>query len=216
MPKSNEQLLREENDKLRRELGSQENRSSYEWKQARECVLPRAERDQDGKVIYDHIANPESGLIEVKARVSNQCMCANLEPTQWVLCIFMPPYCKQSQWEAEFGTSVPYPHNGYFAPTNVELDMGIDPWTNHAGYTMTEHVIGISREHRKKSYQDHYDEGERALDKVEKDKERIMEDQILDLVLPFANAPHVPGKKGGAVSLPYTSQDPGASAQKAN
>lgn len=215
--KTNDELLREENRKLGIELGFEGGRARYEWKQVEDCWLPRAERDSDGKVIYDHVADPETGLIKVQAKIGKQSMCPLLHPKQWVLCRFLAPPTRE-YWEANFASTVPYPAQGYFAPTNVELDLDIAPWDSHQGYTITEHIVGITRTQEKKSLREHYNDGERAVELAEKEKDRLLEDQILDLVLPFPNAPHVPGKKGGAVSVPSTSQDAGASRppQKAN
>lgn len=209
MPKTNSELLREENRKLASELGYEGGRARYEWRLAEDCWLPRAERDSDGKPIYDHIANPETGLIEVKARIGKQTTAIGKHPKQWILCRFLAPPT-QAYWEANFASTVPYPAQGYFAPTNVDLELDISPWDSHQGYTMTEHIIGITKAQEKKTLREHYEDGERAVEYAEKEKDRQMEDQILDLILPFPNAPHVPGKKGGAVSVPSTSQDAGA------
>lgn len=186
--------LERENELLAVELGREHGHARYQWQFSENCYLPM--RDRDGK--RDQVADYKTGLIEVRDRFELRKTAPHLN-RQWVLCRWMDPG-DEAVWKSIFGAFVQYPRNGYYAPTNVELAEGISPWdSSEEGQTLTWYVIHEFKEQEKKTYADHLREGEVIVERREADKERLMEDMILDLRLPFG---HVPGIKGDGVSLP--------------
>lgn len=203
---STERRLRRDNRLIAAELGTAEDgHPKWAWQWSDDLWFMIQEKDDAGAPRYDHIANPRTGLIELQPVYFKKPMAPHLR-RQWVLCTWMPSP-PEHVWRAQFGSLVPYIHGGYWAPTNVELAEGIEPWTVHRGESFTSLVVNMAKRQRAKKFKDFYDEGVEIVEKREKEKERILDDQLDDLKLPFANAPHVPGKRGGAVSTPYTGID---------
>lgn len=182
------------NDELAIGLGYEQGKPRYQWKHSNECWL--AMRDKDNK--RDYIADPATGLIQVKAVYVKRNICPTLT-NQWVLCKWLDPGPEDS-WTNTFGKFVEYPAQGYYAPTNVSLDPGIKPWDrSEEGQSLAQYIIQEFKRQEAKTYADHLREGEEIVARREADKDRQLEDMILDLRLPFG---HVPGSKEGGVSLP--------------
>lgn len=210
---STERRLKRDNCLIAAELGTaNDGHPKWSWQWSDDLWFLIQEKNVSGEPKYDHVANLQSGLIELLPVYIKKPMAPNLH-SQWVLCTWMPSP-PESEWRAQFGSVVPYIHGGYWAPTNVELAENIEPWTSHRGETFTTLVINMAKRQRAKTYKDHYDEGVAIVEAHDKEKERLLSDQIDDLRLPFANAPHVPGKRGGSVSVPFTQHD-SASAENA-
>lgn len=198
--------LRKCNAILAAEHGHTGGMPNFRWENSEDLLFPRRELDANKQALWEYSANAE-GLILCLPKFKTDKMCPWLH-NQWVLCRYMPPPT-ETVWKDTFGTQVEYPKNGYYANTNISLDRGIAPWdTDGGGISLTSMVSKMAMREREKTYAQHYQDGVDAVEHREKETDRKLEDMILDLRLPFADAPHVPGKKQ-SVSLPATKQDPG-------
>jgi hypothetical protein len=191
--------LKSANDRLRQAHGSTGAFANYAWKLAGECEFPL----WNGQ--FDYRAQ-DSGLIVPYPVYERRNMCRNLDPKQWVLCRYLAPPT-EAEWQATVGLNVEYPPHGYYAPTNVELDLGINPWDESRGVTITDAVIAFAKQQRDKTRAEIDREGEEILARKDAAQDAALDEQIGDLLLPFANVDHVPGKRGGPVSTPFTKQD---------
>jgi hypothetical protein len=178
------------------ELGTEQGFPRFQWRFSENLFLPMRHRDGG----YDYIANRESGLIEAHPRMEYKKVAPYLS-RQWVICRWLAPG-PESQWRSLFGAWVEYPRNGYYAPTNIALDPDINPWDcTQDGMTVTQGVIGVAREQLEKTYREHYEDGVRAVEAREKASDKVLEDKIGALILPFLSQNHMPGEKD-SVSLP--------------
>lgn len=191
-----------ENAKLEAAHGSIGSKPTYQWMFSENLYFPFRKRNSvTGEPEREYRANPETGIIEVHPVFELRKMCQSLH-RQWVLCRFMPPPRSESQWVAEFGTKVDYLANGYYADTNVVLDPGMNPWDcGTDGATFTDMIIKMAANDRAKTKAQWDAEGQAILDRQEREKDRKMDELIGEVILPFPNSPHVPGKRGGPVSF---------------
>lgn len=208
---SNQRKLERDNRIIAAELGTADDgHPKWAWKWSDDLFFQiHKKSDITGELEWDHKANPESGLIELHPVYTRRSMCPMLK-SQWVLCSWMPAI-PEAEWFNSFGRTVPY-INGYWAPTNVELPEATCPWDSIRGESFTTMVVQMAKRQRAKSYEDHLADGQKIIDYQEKEKDRLMSDQIDDLKLAFPNAPHLPGKRGGAISTPFTKQDSASAA----
>lgn len=199
--------LRKENEKLAIAHGYKGGKPNYRWEFSENLYFPHRKEPLE----YDYVAN-DAGIIMAQPVFELKKMCPRLN-RQWVLCRFMEP-CSETAWKNIFGSKVEWPRNGYYAPTNVELDESISPWDTDSAYTsMTDMLIGMITHDRNKSIREWNDEGERIVEYREKDLDRQRSDQIDDLIFPYPNSPHIPGQRGGPVSFGGT-EDSGVSTEK--
>jgi hypothetical protein len=181
------------NDQLRMEHGSYGAFANYAWKQAGECEFSI----WTGK--FDYRTEP-SGLLVPHPVYERRNMCRHLNPKQWVLCRYLAPVT-EAQWRATVGLNVEYIPNGYYAPTNVELDLGLTPWDESRGMTITDAVIEFARLQRDKSRREIIEEGEAALAARERETDKRLDEAIGDSLMAFPNVDHLPGKRGDGISF---------------
>ena len=184
-----------ENAKLEAAHGSTGGKATYKWEFSENLYFPF--RDQEAG--WDYVANQQTGIIEARPIFRLRKMVPWCD-RQWILCRFQAPP-SETQWKNQFGDKVEWPRNGYYAPTNVELDPGINPWDSDGGVTFTDVVIKMGLNDRGKTKQQWDDEGEQIVEKRERDLTQRREDMLDDLLFPYPNSPHIPGKRGGPVSF---------------
>jgi len=178
-----EKLIKEHNDLLRRELGTNPSGDAlYRWERAGELTYLRDE----GK--YDYKADPNTGLVVPEKILKPMKMCPHLDDKQWVLMFWTPN--TPAHW-FQFGKSM-------YGFSNVDLDLGVCPWTYHRGLTFTDHIIGSLKEQRKKTYADFIAESEARIEYKEKQQIARNKDMIADAFTAYYN---VPGKRGHHVSF---------------
>ncbi len=201
--------IERDNRLIAAELGTAEDgHPKWAWKWSDDLYfLIHKKSDTTGELEWNYVGNPATGLIEPQPVYIKRPMAPALR-AQWVLCSWMPDI-GEAAWFAAFGRTIPY-LNGYWAPTNVDLADGVCPWDSVRGESYTTMVIQMAKRQRAKTFEDHLADSQAILDQQEKDQDRLLTDQIDDLKLPFAATPHLPGKRGGPVSTPFTSQDAGA------
>lgn len=193
--------LRSVNYKLAREHGYTGGKANYIWQLAGDCTFPLHTGD------WTYRADDDTGLIHPAPVYEMKNMCRALDPKQWVLCRYLAPPT-ETEWKNAVGLSVEYPANGYYAPTNVELDLGINPWDESRGITVTDAIIAFAKQDRGKTRGQIMREGEEAVAAREAANEKRISDTVDECMFSFPNSPHIPGERGGPVSLPFTKQDP--------
>lgn len=188
------QALKRENDKLRIAHGEEGGFASYQWQFSENLFFPFRKGTE-----WDYQANEAGILIAVPVFELKKMVpwCHR----QWILCRFVPPP-SETRWKNQFGSKVDYPRNGYYAPTNVELDSGISPWDCDSGSaSITDILIKMAANDRAKTAAQLDSEGEAILAKREAALDQRRSDMIEDLLIPFPNSPHVPGTRGGPISF---------------
>ncbi len=191
--------LKSVNYKLAREHGYTGGRANYAWRLAGELEFPL----WTGRFEYKA---QENGLILPRPVYELRSMCRTLDPKQWVLCRFLSPPT-ETEWKNTVGLNVEYPPNGYYAPTNVELDLGLNPWDENNGKSITDWIILFTKRDRDKTRGQIQREGEAALEAREAATDKRRNEEIDELMFPWPNSPHIPGQRGGPVSTPFTKQD---------
>lgn len=93
---------------LRTELGY----PPYSWQWSEDLVV----RMRDKEHGYDHYANPETGLIELRPKWISRTICDPLVVNQWVLCKLITT--DKRQWLAQFRDEMEWPENGRWTPCN--------------------------------------------------------------------------------------------------
>ena len=174
-----ERLLREHNDRLRRELGSNPNGDGlYRWARAGDLTYLSAKMDpMTGKMEFDYVAN-DNGLLVAQPILEQRKMCPNLDDKVWVLVRWLEN--PQDCW-FQFGRSM-------YGFTNVDLGLPeIEPWTPHRGNTFTDYVIGLIREERTKSDADRDAESESKADRKARQKKQYVRDVVQDACSAFGN-----------------------------
>ncbi len=185
--------LDRENDLLATELGYEQGKPRYQWRFSENLYMPM--RDKDGK--YNYIANPATGIIEAQPVFVQRKMTPHLH-RQWVMCKWLDPG-PEATWREIFGSWVEYPLNGYYAPTNIELDEGISPWDTNEGKSVTYWFLAVARKDAAKTLEDLKAEGDAIVARQEKRRDDQLDEIIGESLLPFGI---VPGTRSGGVSLP--------------
>lgn len=116
----------------------------------------------------------------------------------WILGHWHQPEPRH-EWERKYGTGLLWPREGYYSPTNVQMQRGEFPSIH-----TTEEVITGIRRHREKTFADFYQDGEDILAHREAAEKSKRYDIIDDAVTAFGNDP---GKRNGSVSFPPTRKD---------
>lgn len=192
--KQREKALAKENRKLAVAHGEVRGMPFYRWCWAEDLRYPSR---VEGK--WDYRAT-ESGIIQAVPVFQFRQMAPWLSK-QYVLCVYLASPTEQ-EWKSRYGLLIDYPGPGYYAPTNIELDPGINPWDSDTGHvTLTDMVTKMISLERQKTDADYKAEGEDIILRQEKAQESKLSDMIDDLTFAFSNTDHIPGKRGGGISF---------------
>lgn len=202
--------LERENRLLAAELGTEHGHQRFKWCFSENLFMPMRKAGE-----YDYRAN-EAGIIEAHYAYEMRKMCPQLT-RQWVVCRWQAPmqiyespitgkqeirYLDEQAFKRLYGQHIDYPRNGYYAPTNVELDPDIKPWdTNEQGDSITKHIIGLLREQARKTFADHMQDGEDIIAKREAAADHLLDEKIGDIAQTLSFL-HTPGNANGPVSYP--------------
>lgn len=179
-----------QNDLLRSELGA---KPLYQWKHTSTLyfhIQKVVENESSIDPQWDYIANPETGIVELKPVYVRMPMMP-LFQNHWILA----KYVKADQEEAfrqRFGTRVEYPRDGIWQPINTTvLREGITPSMRDTWAMI--HAVRANRN----AVEDWFRNGEAKQDKIERAASSRRKDMIRDR---FTVGLEIPGTKG-AVSL---------------
>jgi hypothetical protein len=184
--------LDRENTLLAAELGMECGQPRYQWRFSENLYFPM----RDGNK-WDYVADESTGIIVAKPVFVLRKM-APLLHRQWVMCLWMNPGTERD-WKDNFGAKAEYPRNGYYAPTSIELDEGINPWDTNEGKSVTYWFLAVARKDAAKSKADLDAEGLAIIEHNERKTDHQMDELIGDCLLPFG---HIPGSRAGGISLP--------------
>ena len=107
-------------------------------------------------------------------------------PDRWVLASFQEPP-SESVWTEKFGTSVPYPSNGYYIATSHACKAGITPTKE-----LTDWIAAMYQRNAELSEQEHCDNFTAAAQKRQSDYDKVVSDCVSDACPAFGA---VPGQK---------------------
>jgi hypothetical protein len=202
--------LDRENAILLAELGSEQGHQRYKWCFSENLYMPLRKGNE-----YDYRAN-EAGIIEAHYVYEMRKICPQLT-RQWVVCRWQAPmqvlenpltgapevrYLDEDSFKRLYGKHIDYPRNGYYAPTNVELDPDIKPWdTNEQGESLTKHIIGLLRQQAHKTFADHMQDGADIIARREAAYDHMLDEKIGDIAQTMSFL-HTPGTANGPISYP--------------
>jgi len=189
------------NELLGRELGrNPQSEPIFQWAWSEDLFWPQfrtgrmvtkrvpAKLLDSGETEWIEMVVPEYARVKLSDKLKNQ----------WVVTKWFPPE-ELPMWQHNFPMA-DYPANGYRIHTNASLDPFQVPTLAD-----TEHFIHCIREQRSMSLENRIIDMQREADYIEKEKDRVIRDEVRDLMPAFAN--YQPGKRGGYVSLPATKRE---------
>lgn len=138
-----------------------------------------------------------NGLFLVEPVYRHRKMCPELEDT-WILAHWHEPI-SQFAWEQQYGSSLLWPREGYYSPTNILLSPGEAPTQ-----TSNDQSVYLIRKQSEKTMADHLADGERIVERKETRQKNVVSDRIDDSIPAFCN---IPGTRSAHVSFPSTATE---------
>ncbi len=186
--------IRRLNERLAQDLGRTalgHGLYKWQWSEHPSMQHPMRKMRADGEVVYDFVADPQSGLINAQPVYELRKMCLTAQD-QWVLCHWIDSP-SEDEWRRLFGYRLEWPRNGQYYPTTVMLDPGVEPCI-----ALTQAAIDGIRQHRSISAAEDTRRAEEALEKRDAASKANLYDRIRN-DLPTYD--HIEGTKD-AISYP--------------